>query len=88
VNVRAKRREGFAGAFHKHLECPIAPAQRAQFFDYALACASASMLAKRMNPASPSDLKMHRHSTGSGMLAPEHIDAAVEKFRGNYGTSR
>jgi hypothetical protein len=37
VNVRAKRREGFAPASHKHLECPIAPAQRAQFLDYALA---------------------------------------------------
>jgi hypothetical protein len=44
VNVRAKRREGFARAVHKRLDCPIAPAQRAQFFDYALASASASML--------------------------------------------
>jgi hypothetical protein len=49
VNVRAKRREGFARASDKHLEYPIAPAERAQFFAYALAGASASMPAKRTN---------------------------------------
>src|SRR6516164_2586442 len=37
VNLRAKRRKGFARVRCKHLDCFTAPAQRAQFFDYALA---------------------------------------------------
>src|SRR6516165_8354043 len=40
VNVRAKRRKGFARASYKAPDLSLAPAQRAQFFYYALCSAS------------------------------------------------
>jgi hypothetical protein len=80
VNVRAKRRKGFARASHKHLDCPIAPAQRAQFLDYALAGASASMLAKRMNPGVAVRFEDAQAQHRIGMLAPQLPTLPLRNF--------
>src|SRR6516162_9857445 len=50
VNVRAKRREGFARVSHNHPDCPTAPVERAQFFNHAPAGASGDARERSESP--------------------------------------